>query len=68
MYDQKISKYGLSLGIGFPLNKQDKSMINLSYSYGTQGNINNGLIKENFHLLSLNFSFEDLIFVTRKFN
>ena len=66
--DQKISKYGLSLGIGFPLNKQDKSMINLSYSYGTQGNINNGLIKENFHLLSLNFSFEDLIFVTRKFN
>ncbi|WP_245726492.1 OmpP1/FadL family transporter [Pricia antarctica] len=62
----KIDGYGLTAGVGFPIGQGQKSMINLSYSYGSKGQIQNILIKENFHLLTLNLSMEDLWFQKRK--
>jgi hypothetical protein len=43
-------------------------MLNLGYSYGQRGQISNGLIKENYHLLTLNLSFEGIWFKRRKIN
>lgn len=56
--NQKIDTYGFSLGLGFPTSKNRfSSTINLNYSYGKEGTTNRGLIQDNFHKLSINFSF-----------
>ena len=49
-----------------PLNSSSNSMINIGYSYGSKGQITNGLIKENYHLLSINLSLEGIWFQKRK--
>jgi hypothetical protein len=61
-----ISNSALNLGIGVPLKRDSNSMINISYSYGSKGTINDGLIKENYHLLSVNLSLEGIWFQKRK--
>lgn len=54
---QKIDNYALSLGVGIPLSKSlYSSMLNINYSYGKEGTINNQLIQDNYHKLSINFS------------
>lgn len=63
-----VSSYALSLGVGLPVKKANNSMINLMYSYGSKGKVSDGLIKENYHLLSLNISLEDIWFVKSKFD
>lgn len=56
--NQKIDTYSFSLGLGFPTsNNRFSSTINLNYSYGKEGTTNRGLIQDNFHKLSINFSF-----------
>lgn len=62
----RISNSALNLGIGIPLKRDTSSMINFSYSYGNKGTISNGLIKENYHLFSINLSLEGLWFQKRK--
>ena len=63
---QRVQNSALNLGIGIPLNNGTSSMINLGYSYGNKGLVTNGLIKENYHLLSLNLSLEGIWFQKRK--
>ncbi len=65
---KKVDGYNITAGIGIPVGQGQKSMMNLSYSYGSKGQIQNILIKENFHLLTLNLSLEDLWFQKRKIN
>lgn len=63
----RINNYKISLGVGLPIDGSRKnSMLNLSYSYSQRGRVSNGLIKENFHTLTLNLSLEDLWFLKRK--
>tara|TARA_R110002051_G_scaffold1246_2_gene6884 strand:+ start:21311 stop:22564 length:1254 start_codon:yes stop_codon:yes gene_type:complete len=64
--DNKVSGYNITAGIGIPTSKGTHSMINLSYSYGSKGVLQNVLIKENYHLITLNLSLEDIWFVKRK--
>ncbi len=64
--DEKISGYDITAGIGIPVGKSSNSTINLSYSYGSKGQIENILIKEDYHQLTINFSLEDLWFKKRK--
>ncbi len=64
--DQRIQNQSINLGIGMPLNSYSNSMINIGYSYGSKGQITNGLIKENYHLLSINLSLEGIWFQKRK--
>ena len=66
--NQKIDGYTLTTGLGIPIGKTSNSIINLSYSYGSKGRIQNILVKENYHTLTLNFSLEDLWFRKRRIN
>ncbi|WP_412987327.1 hypothetical protein [Pontimicrobium sp. IMCC45349] len=65
--DKNITNYAFNLGLGLPLNNK-KSRINIGYTYGQKGEVLNGLVKENYHTLTINLSLEDLWFVKRKFN
>lgn len=54
---QKIDNYAFSLGVGVPLSKSlYSSMLNVNYSYGKEGTINNQLIQDNYHKLSISLS------------
>ncbi|WP_111709880.1 OmpP1/FadL family transporter [Lutibacter citreus] len=54
---QKIDNYAFSLGVGIPLSKSIySSMININYSYGKEGTLNNQLIQDNYHKISINLS------------
>ncbi|OUS00954.1 hypothetical protein A9Q86_09400 [Flavobacteriales bacterium 33_180_T64] len=64
----RLNNYGINFGLGLPINQNSNSMINLNYSYGQRGTVSNGLIKENYHVLSINFSLEGIWFVKRKYN
>ncbi|WP_244526845.1 OmpP1/FadL family transporter [Pseudozobellia thermophila] len=64
----KIDGQSFTAGIGIPVGQGQRSMLNLSYSYGSQGQIQNILVKENFHLLTLNLSLQDVWFQKRKIN
>ena len=64
----KVNGYNITAGIGFPIGQSQRSMLNIAYSYGSKGQIQNILVKENFHLLTLNLSLEDLWFQKRKIN
>lgn len=66
--DSKIDGYNITAGIGLPIGQGNNSMLNLSYGYGSKGQIQNILIKEDYHLLTLNLSLEDLWFRKRKIN
>lgn len=63
---QKIEGFNFTTGIGLPISKGTNSRINLAYSYGSKGQIENILIKEDYHMLTLNLSLEDLWFRKRK--
>ncbi|SDQ97838.1 OmpP1/FadL family transporter [Flagellimonas zhangzhouensis] len=66
--DTKIDGYTLTAGIGLPMGRASNSILNLSYAYGSKGQVQNILVKENFHTLTLNFSLEDLWFKERRIN
>lgn len=65
---KKINGFNITTGVGLPVSRNSNSMINLSYSYGSKGIIENVLIKENYHVFTLNMSLEDLWFRKRKIN
>lgn len=61
----KVNNASISLGISLPIDNT-YSVLNISYSYGQKGKIDDGLIKENYHKLSLNLSLDGIWFVKRK--
>ncbi len=65
--DNRIRNYAFNFGIGLPFRRGSNSMLNLTYSYGQKGLVTNGLIQENYHLLSLNLSLEGIWFIKPKF-
>jgi hypothetical protein len=64
---EKVENAAVHLGLGFPLENMS-SFINLSYSYGQRGKVSESLIKENYHLISLNLSLEGFWFMKRKYD
>ncbi|UII74799.1 hypothetical protein LV716_11040 [Flagellimonas sp. HMM57] len=66
--DTKIDGYSITGGIGLPIERDNNSMLNLSYGYGSKGQVQNILVKENYHIVTLNMSLEDLWFRKRKIN
>ncbi len=66
--DYRIDNYSFSVGVGLPISLRTNSMLNISYSYGQKGRVSNGLIQENFHQLSFNFSFDGKWFIKRKYD
>ncbi|MCB0485014.1 MAG: hypothetical protein KDC47_02345 [Flavobacteriaceae bacterium] len=60
--NNRIDNYAINVGVGLPTNSKNNSLINLAYAYGKNGRIDNGLIKENYHMLTLNVSLEGIWF------
>lgn len=63
--NKRIENKAVSFGISLPI-ENTFSALNISYSYGQKGRISNGLIKENYHKISLNLSLDGIWFVKRK--
>lgn len=64
--DNKIDGYSMTFGLGLPMGWSSNSLINISYAYGSKGRVQNILVQENYHTLTLNLSLEDLWFRKRK--
>jgi hypothetical protein len=62
---KRVNNAAISIGVTFPVDNTF-SALNISYSYGQKGKISDGLIKENYHKLSLNLSLDGIWFVKRK--
>lgn len=65
--DYRIKNSTFNFGLGIPFNNGTSSMLNIGYTYGSKGQITNGLIKEHYHLLSINLSLEGIWFQKSKF-
>lgn len=63
--NKRIENKAISVGVSLPI-ENTFSTLNISYSYGQRGRISNGLIKENYHKLSVNLSLDGIWFVKRK--
>ena len=55
--NQQIDSYFVSFGLGLPMKKYSNDNFNISYSYGKEGTLENKLIQESFHKLTLNLNF-----------
>jgi hypothetical protein len=64
--NQQIDSYFVSFGVGLPMRKYSNDNFNISYSYGKEGTLNNNLIQEDFHKLTLNLNFVGKWFEKRK--
>ncbi len=64
--DNLLKQYGLTFGFGLPL-KNSLTIFNLSFEIGQRGTTNNGLIKENYFISTLNITLHDIWFVKRKY-
>ncbi|MCI9843169.1 aromatic hydrocarbon degradation protein [Flavobacterium pectinovorum] len=62
---KRVNNTAISFGVSLPVDNTF-SVLNISYSYGQKGKIGEGLIKENYHKLSLNLSLDGIWFVKRK--
>ncbi|MBC5840085.1 aromatic hydrocarbon degradation protein [Flavobacterium sp. F-380] len=65
--NKRINNVYFSVGVSLPLEGRTFSALNLTYSYGQKGSISSGLIKENYHKLSVNLSLDGIWFVKRKY-
>ncbi|APY11680.1 hypothetical protein BWZ22_10710 [Seonamhaeicola sp. S2-3] len=63
--DQKIDSYFASVGLGLPLS--NRARLNVAYSYGREGTIQDNLVQENYHKITLNLSFIGNWFNKRKY-
>lgn len=63
--NKRIENKSISFGVSLPI-ENTFSVLNISYSYGQRGRISNGLIKENYHKISINLSLDGIWFVKRK--
>ena len=62
---KRVNNAAISFGVTLPI-ENTFSAVNISYSYGQKGRIGDGLIKENYHKLSLNLSLDGIWFAKRK--
>ncbi len=62
-----INSKSINFGFGIPI-KWERSMINLAFELGSLGTTSNGLIKENYGVLHINFTMSDIWFQKHKYN
>lgn len=66
--NEAIKDFGISFGLGLPLNKYTKSTMNISFEFGKTGTLANNLLQENYGIVSLSLSLHDRWFNKRKFD
>ncbi len=62
----KVNNFGISFGLGLPL-KRSNTTFNISLELGQRGSLKNNLVKENYAVLGVNFSFADIWFIKHKY-
>jgi hypothetical protein len=62
-----LKEKGLSLGLGLPL-KKNSSLINVGFEVGERGTQKDGLIKERYYNLNVNFTLKDIWFRKARYN
>ncbi|TRX42371.1 PorV/PorQ family protein [Flavobacterium restrictum] len=62
----RVINKSFSVGVSLPIDNTF-SALNISYSYGQKAKISDGLIKENYHKISINLCLDGIWFVKRKF-
>lgn len=69
---QNISSWGLSAGLGLPIKNSRKlfsgTTFNIGYSFDQKGTTNNGLIKENNHVVTFGLTLHDFWFLKPKYD
>jgi len=63
----EVNEFGMSFGVGLPMGKQ-LSNVNLGFELGKRGELNSGIIKENYINFRLGFTLNDKWFNKRKLN
>jgi hypothetical protein len=69
---RQLEDYGMTFGIGIPWRNErnllTKTTFNISYQLGWQGSLENGLVKETYHVFSIGFTFYDFWFIKPKYD
>lgn len=69
---QHIKDYGMTFGIGIPWKNErnllTKTSFNLSYQLGWRGTLNDGLVKETYHIISVGLTLYDFWFIKPKYD
>ncbi|TAI47198.1 hypothetical protein [Flagellimonas allohymeniacidonis] len=65
---ERIETTGYTLGLGLPLGRRSKSMLNLSFSSNNRGNTGGILVEERISSININLSLKDIWFIKRKIN
>lgn len=67
-----IKDIGMSAGLSFPIKNARKlytgTTFNVAYQYGSRGTSDNGLIKENYQILTFGITLHDFWFLKPKYN
>ena len=63
--EKQINNYGITFGLGFPIANQ-RTSLNVSYTYGKRGTTNNNLIEENYSIIGINLTLYDFWFYKRQ--
>lgn len=63
-----IKDFGISFGLGLPINKYSKSTMNIAIELGKMGTTENNLLQENYAVFSIGLSLHDKWFQKRKFD
>ncbi|MBN1953258.1 MAG: hypothetical protein JW801_18780 [Bacteroidales bacterium] len=70
--DHQILDYGLSLGVGLPWRNPQKlytyTTFNLNYEFGFRGTLDDGLIRESYHRLTIGVMLHDFWFQKAKYD
>ena len=69
---QQLEDYGMTFGLGIPWKNErnllTKTSFNISYQLGWQGSLDNGLVKETYHVFSVGFTLYDFWFIKPKYD
>jgi hypothetical protein len=65
--DYQLNESGITFGVGLPLGRT-RSSLNIAFTYGSRGKLENDLVKENYGILTFNVTLHDLWFYKRKFD
>lgn len=67
--DTQLNNYAVTLGFGLPVGiSRLTSMVNVAFTYGQMGSVNNNLLKENYYRINFGFTFSDRWFIKPKYD
>ena len=66
VYGTSINKYGVTLGLGLPV-QRSLTTFNVAVEFGALGTTNNNLVKESYFNISISMSIYDRWFIKKKY-